>query len=70
MNELLKDIFNLALVFLIVWFGFYLYTRHDTLAEKTAKYNCDLTEFMAKTPDDVKNECRRIKIETINNQKD
>lgn len=70
MNELLKDFFYLVLVFVTVWGGLYLYTRHDTLVERTAEYDCNLTEFTARTPDDIRNECRRIKIEAINNQKD
>lgn len=69
MNEIVKDIIYLLIVFLIVWISFYLYTRHDTIEKRTSRYNCDLTEFLAHIPNDIKEECRRQKIQAINNQK-
>lgn len=70
MNEIVKDIFYFVLIFFIVYAVSYLYTRHDTLAQRTSRYDCNLTEFVAGVPDDVRDECRRIKLEAINKQKD
>ena len=70
MNELVKDLFNIVVLFCVVWIGFYLYTRHDTIERRTDRYECSLTEFVADVPQDVRNECRRRRIESINNRKD
>lgn len=68
--ELLKDLFYIIVMFILVWCGFYLYTRHDSVEQRVGRYDCALTEFQARTPDDIRNECRRIKLNSINNQKD
>jgi len=70
MNELFKDFFYLLLVFVVVWCAFYLGTRHDTVEQRTDRYDCSITEFVADIPQDVRNECRRRRIESINNRKD
>lgn len=70
MNELIKDIFYLIILFLAVWVSFYLGTRHDTVSQRTARYNCDLAEFVADVPVDVRNECRRLRIQQINKEKE
>lgn len=68
MNEIFKDITYLICVFVAVWIAFYLGTRHDTIAERTARYDCTLADFQARVPEDIREECRRIKLESINKQ--
>ena len=68
--ELLKDLFYIAVMFLIVWFGFYLYTRHDTVDQRVTRYDCALTEFQARVPNDIRMECRRRKLELLNTEKE
>lgn len=70
MNELVKDIYYLILIFALTWIAFYLGTRHDTLEQRTNRYNCALTEFVADVPQDVRNQCRQRRIDSINKQKD
>ena len=70
MNEIFKDLYYLIVMFIAVWIAFYLGTRHDSIEQRTARYDCNLTEFVARIPDDVRNQCRRQKLESINNQKD
>jgi hypothetical protein len=70
MNEILKDIYYLILVFAVIWAVFYLGTRHDTVEQRTNRYDCALTEFVANIPQDIRNECRRRRINSINKQKD
>lgn len=65
MNELIKDLLNIIILFCLVWIGFYLYTRHDTLEQRMIRYDCNLTEFVPNVPNDVVNECRRRKLETF-----
>ena len=68
MNEIFKDLVHILLLFVLVWCGFYLYTRHDTLEQKMARYDCDLSEFAADYPPEVRVECRRRAIELYNQQ--
>lgn len=68
--ELIKDFFYMILVFIIAWAGFYLYTRHDSLEQRVQRYDCNLTEFQPRIPDDIRNQCRQLKLNQINNQKD
>ncbi len=68
MNELFKDITYVIILITAVYVAFYLGTRHDTIEQRTARYNCDLSEFAADIPQDVRNECRRRRIESINKQ--
>lgn len=70
MNELFKDLFYLLLLFVLTWCGFYLFTRHDTIEQRAARYNCDLAEFVARIPDDIRAECRRQKIIQLNTVKE
>lgn len=70
MNEIIKDIFYIALVFLFVWCGFYLYTRHDDIEQRVKRYNCNLTEFQPRVPEDIRTACRSAILDKINNQKD
>jgi hypothetical protein len=70
MNELFKDLFYLLLLFVLTWCGFYLFTRHDTIEQRVTRYNCDLSEFVARIPDDIRAECRRQKIIQLNTVKE
>lgn len=70
MNEIFKDVVYFLILFLIAYVVFYLYTRHDTLEQRTARYDCNLTEFIGNVPNDVRDECRRLRLAAINNQKD
>ncbi len=70
MNEIIKDVLSLIVVSALLWVGFYLFTRHDSLQQKASRYDCNLTEFVANVPNDIRDECRRQKLLTINNQKD
>ena len=69
MNEVIKDVFYIIVLFLSVWFGFYLYTRHDTTEQRTARYDCRIAEFAPDIPTDVRDECRRRAIELYNQQR-
>ncbi len=64
--HLVKDLFYVVLLFLAVYIAFYLAHRNDTVAQRTARYDCTLTEFLADIPPDVRAECRRRRIEQIN----
>lgn len=68
MNDLIKDTFYIILMFIAVWFSFYLYTRHDTLEQKMARYDCRISEFDPGFPPEVRAECRRRAIELYNQQ--
>jgi hypothetical protein len=68
MNQLLKDIIYILLVFALIYIMFYLGTRHNTLEEKMARYDCSLSEFVPDVPPEVRAECRRRAIERINQQ--
>lgn len=70
MNEIFKDFCYLCLLFLLTWCGLYLYTRHDTIEQRVQRYDCNLTEFQPRIPEDIRNACRQITINKINNQKD
>ncbi len=70
MNEIFKDLYYLCLLFLLTWCGFYLYTRHDTIEQRVQRYDCNLAEFQSRVPEDIRNACRQITINKINNQKD
>lgn len=69
MNELLKDLFYLLIGFVIVWVGFYFFTRHDTLQQRMQYYDCKLVEFNPNVPEDIILECRNQRIQEINNGK-
>ena len=69
MNDLIKDIFYLALVFLAVWIVFYLYTRHDTVEQRVLRYDCRIAEFSPDIPQDVRIQCRRQALELYNQQR-
>lgn len=69
MIEIFKDICYLVIMFVIVWTVFYLMQQRETLEQRMLRYHCDLTEFAAEVPKDVRNECRRLKIQSINNRK-
>jgi hypothetical protein len=66
--HIIKDFFYLIIIFLGVWFAFYLTHRHDTLEQKTARYDCKLAEFVPNVPPEVREECRRRTIEQFNQQ--
>lgn len=68
--HLIKDLFYVVLIFLAVYITFYLVHRHDTVEQRTARYDCSLTEFLADIPADVRTECRRRRIEQINQPRD
>ena len=68
MNELLKDLVYLAVLFVAIWIAFYLGTRHDTLEDRFRRYDCSLSEFAPDIPSDVRAECRRRRLEHYNNQ--
>ena len=68
--ELLKDTFYVLVMFILVWCGFYLYTRHDSVNQRANRYDCALTEFQARVPDDIREECRRRKLELLNKEKE
>jgi len=69
MSDLFKDLFYLIIVFLAVWVGFYLYTRHDTVEQRVVRYDCSIAEFSPDIPQDVRAECRRKAIELYNQQR-
>lgn len=69
MNEIFKDISYIFILIIAVYVAFHLGTRHDTLQEKTDRHDCNLTEFIAQVPDDVREECRRRRIEIYNQTK-
>ena len=66
--HIVKDFFYVVIIFFAVWFAFYLTHRHDTLEQKTARYDCKLAEFVANIPAEVREECRRRVIEKMNLQ--
>ena len=66
---ILKDLFWLAVLFLAIWIAFYLGTRHETLQDRIVRYDCSLTEFAPDIPNDVRDECRRRRLEAYNQQR-
>lgn len=68
--ELVKDMFYVILLFVLVWIGFYLFTRHDSIELRVLRYDCNLAEFQARIPDDIRNQCRQLKLDAINNIKE
>jgi hypothetical protein len=68
MNELIKDAFYVILIFALAFVAFYLGTRNSTLEQRTNRYDCSLTEFVPDVPPDVREECRRRRIEQLNQQ--
>ena len=69
MNELVKDLIYVVVLFCVVWCIFYLYTRHDTTEQRMVRYDCRISEFAPDIPQDVRAECRRRAIELYNQQK-
>lgn len=68
--HIIKDLFYVLLLFIAVYVGFYLLHRHDTLEERTARYDCRMSEFVPDFPPEVREECRRRTLELINSQKE
>ena len=68
MNEIIKDIFYVALLFLAVWAAFFIGMRNETTEQRTIRYDCRLSEFSPDFPNDVRQECRRKALEQYNQQ--
>ena len=68
MNEIIKDIFHVALLCLAVWTAFFIGTRNETTKQRTIRYDCRLSEFSPDFPDDVRKECRQRALEYYNQQ--
>ncbi len=67
--HLLKDLLLVFAMFLAVYLSFYLGMRHEPLEDKMQRYDCSLTEFVPDVPAEVRNECRRRRVELINQEK-
>jgi hypothetical protein len=67
--HLIKDMIYVGLIFFAVYFGFYLFERHDTVQDKMKRYDCRISEFSPDFPPEIREECRRQSIERINQGK-
>lgn len=68
MKEMFKDFSYLIIMFIAVWLAFYLGTRHDTLEQRMRRYDCRITEFAPDIPNDIREECRRRRLEAFNSR--
>lgn len=66
---IIKDLFYVLILFIVVYIGFYLTYRNESLPDKMNRYDCSLSEFSPDFPSEVRNECRRRSLERINQQK-
>ncbi len=63
---IIKDLMYVLAIFIAVWVAFYLIEKNYTLAERMVRYDCRLAEISPDYPTDVRDECRRRRIELMN----
>ena len=68
MNEIIKDILYVALLFLAIWTAFFIGMRNESASQRVVRYDCRLAEFSPDFPDDVRQECRRRALAHYNQQ--
>ena len=68
--SIFKDFFLLAVLAALMFCIMFLVRKHESLEQKMERYNCSLSEFAPDFPQEVRNECRRQRLEAFNRSRD